>query len=176
MKWIPVIFLLAVLLISWAFYYRLRKWTFWQKVTLFSGLIYFLTVVWLTFYPAGMTFFAGGYKPIKYFGNVAYNLVALRYFDGGFVENIIMTIPAGVYLSLAKPKLSKSKILLWSLVPGLVIESCQFFSDLTVNLQRVVDIDDLCANTLGMLIGYGIVFLLKQTDLNKVITKLTLTN
>ena len=115
-------------------------------------------------------------KPIKYFGNVAYNLVALKYFDGGFVENVLMTVPAGVYLRLAKPKLSSVQLIGWALLPGLAIESCQFISDMAVNLQRVVDIDDLCANTLGVLLGFVLLQLLEYTSLKKLIIKLSLAN
>ena len=47
---------------------------------------------------------------------------------------------------------------------------------LSVNLQRVVDIDDLCANTLGVLLGFVLLQLLERTSLKKLIIKLSLAN
>ena len=176
MTWIPVLVLCLLVIVSFKRIYFFKRWTSWQKITLYSALVYSITVVWLTFYPAGMAFFAGSYKPIKYFGNVAYNLVALKYFDGGFVENVLMTVPAGVYLRLAKPKLSLVQLIVWALLPGLAIECCQFISDMAVNLQRVVDIDDLCANTSGVLLGFVLLQLLERTSLKKLIIKLSLAN
>ena len=47
---------------------------------------------------------------------------------------------------------------------------------MAVNLQRVVDIDDLCANTLGVLLGFVLLQLLERTSLKKLIIKLSLAN
>ena len=85
---------------------------------------------------------------------MSYNLHPLAYVDAEFYANILMTVPLGVYLYLAKPNLSPVAFLLLCALPGLAIESCQLVADLAVNLNRVVDIDDVISNTLGVFCDY----------------------
>ena len=51
MTWIPVLVLCLLVIVSFNRIYFFKKWTSWQKITLYSALVYSITVVWLTFYP-----------------------------------------------------------------------------------------------------------------------------
>ncbi|MEX1308218.1 MAG: VanZ family protein [Eubacteriales bacterium] len=74
----------------------------------------------------------------------------------GFFANIIMFIPLGIFLPLLFRKLDRlAKVTLVGFVFSLAIELSQLVvMMLFYASQRVFDIDDLIANTLGAAIGY----------------------
>ena len=74
-----------------------------------------------------------------------------------------MTIPLGCYVYCWRPRLKSWQLLLIALIPGAIIESAQFVSDLLVGNHRVADIDDVITNTLGVLVGYGVFWLVSKT-------------
>lgn len=168
-RWLPLATLLLILgAVHWGRIagqrYRAAQW-----ITVSSGFCYLAVLIWLTFYPTGMPFFPGLDKPLSYFGTVSYNLHPLAYVDAEFYANILMTVPLGVYLYLAKPNLSPVAFLLLCALPGLAIESCQLVADLAVNLNRVVDIDDVISNTLGVFGGYLVLKVSDHTPLTHLV-------
>lgn len=168
-RWLP---LATLLLILGALYWgeiTSQRWKTAQWITVSSGFFYLAVVIWLTFYPTGLPFCLGLDKPLFHFMTVSYNLHPLAYVDAEFFANILLTVPLGVYLYLAKSRLNLLNLFLISIIPGLMIESCQLVADLAVNLNRVVDIDDVISNTCGVLVGYLVVKLFDHTPLTHLV-------
>jgi glycopeptide antibiotics resistance protein len=80
-------------------------------------------------------------------------LVNTEPFD--MVENVVMFVPLGLLLPLIARVDSARRILLYGFVVSLSIEAVQFLADLALNGGHAVDVNDLLANTLGALFGYG---------------------
>ncbi|MFK4851652.1 VanZ family protein [Microbacterium sp. ZW T6_19] len=78
----------------------------------------------------------------------------------GLLLNALLFAPLGFLMPLVRKITSVWQVLLRGLLASLVIEIGQFVADLAVGLRRVADIDDLIANTVGALIGYGLFLLL----------------
>ncbi len=71
--------------------------------------------------------------------------------------NIAMTVPFGILVLLALKKPNWWKLLLIALALPIVIESAQAIIGFSINsMYRMVDIDDVILNALGVYIGYGI--------------------
>jgi glycopeptide antibiotics resistance protein len=76
--------------------------------------------------------------------------------------NILVTVPLGFGLAFLKP-LPPLKMLLGAVATGLFFEIGQFAgSFLTATPARVTDINDVIFNGLGVMLGYGVFFLLKR--------------
>lgn len=162
LKWSPLIIAMIILLSCYGHVVRQTNRKFWQNVTVYSCFVYLLVLCWLVFTPVGPQM-PDSYKLLMYFHGVPYNLRPLQNIDPEFVANIFMTFPLGCYVYCWRPRLKSWNLLLIALTPGLIIESTQFISDLLVGNHRVADIDDVITNTLGVLIGYGIFWLLSKT-------------
>lgn len=81
--------------------------------------------------------------------------------ESSFILNVIMMIPLGFLLPILLPKLrSLRTVTVAGFLASASIEGMQLFSLLTFGNRRIVDVDDLIANTGGAVIGYGIWFLL----------------
>lgn len=164
MRWLTLATTYLILFIA---YFRLLLKpgrTPWQRVTVYTSLGYLIVVAWLVFAPVGLQL-PDSFKQLSYFHGVPYNLHPLVHVDLEFLANIALTIPMGVYLYLFKPRLAGWQVVLLALVPGCLIESVQFCSDLLVHTARVADIDDIITNTSGVLVGYLAVWLAEFTPL-----------
>jgi len=85
-----------------------------------------------------------------YFGPLA----ALQAAWYGFILNIVLTMPFGFGINFLA-RLKVLCIFLIALVVGLTIEGIQFvISTMIGYLYRVIDVNDLIANAIGVLIGY----------------------
>ena len=105
-----------------------------------------------------------------YFNHVPYNLHPLQYLTIDWFENILLTIPMGMLTYLLQDRFSLGSMIFVALIPGVTIETIQMFADLLVNLHRVVDIDDVITNWLGMMIGYGLMKFLAKIGFKRLIT------
>ena len=162
LKWYPVIIAIIILLSCYYHTFRQLNRKFWQNITVYSCLVYLLVLCWLVFTPVGPQM-PDSYKPLMYFHGVPYNLRPLQNIDPEFLANIVMTIPLGCYVYCWRPRLKSWQLLLIALIPGAIIESAQFVRDLLVGNHRVADIDDVITNTLGVLVGYGVFWLVSKT-------------
>ena len=75
--------------------------------------------------------------------------------DISFALNVIMMMPLGFLLPLIAPKLGSLKSITFTgLVTSAAIEGMQLLMMLTLGNRRIVEVDDLIANTSGAIIGY----------------------
>lgn len=161
-RWWPVVVVLGMVVMGSGLVIAQGRWTTRQRWLL--GLIgcYLVLVGWLTFYPAGVPIFAGATKPLRHFGWITYNLRPLIHVNREFWANVAMTVPLGAFYYLARRHWRPLMLVCAALVPGLVIELGQLVSDLLVNLSRVVDVDDWLTNSLGVLVGFGLMLVLDR--------------
>lgn len=85
------------------------------------------------------------------------NLVPLKnteLFD--MVENAVVFVPLGLLLALIVRRSSLRRVLLLGFLTSLTMEALQFVDAITVHGGHVADVNDLCANTVGAVVGYGI--------------------
>ncbi|AEV95481.1 VanZ family protein [Pediococcus claussenii] len=133
--------------------------------------VYLICVFWLIFTPG--LYYLGDTYYMRYFwfGTAKIVYVPAGLTSEGSIMNMIMTLPAGVYLRLLLPnKVNKIPIVFMLAISiGLFNEGGQFILDLLVNIQRTVDITDVITNSIGVILGWGIAFLirLKHVDLWK---------
>lgn len=74
-----------------------------------------------------------------------------------------MTVPLTFLFATAFPKYRNfKKACLLAFTVSLVIEFGQGILDITTQLNRIVDIDDLIFNTIGGLIGYALFNFIKK--------------
>jgi|SRR5215207_1329300 len=86
------------------------------------------------------------------FGSCNLPILCLR----NIYENILLTIPFGFGISFIS-KIRPRNVYWLALVVGLVLEIIQLVISLIVHSAfRVVDINDVLLNTIGVLIGYGL--------------------
>jgi glycopeptide antibiotics resistance protein len=75
--------------------------------------------------------------------------------DISFTLNVIMMIPLGFLLPLIAPKLGSLKsITIAGFVTSAAIEGMQLLMLVTLGNRRIIEVDDLIANTGGAIIGY----------------------
>jgi len=89
------------------------------------------------------------YKEIFVYGNI-------RNFIIYFIGNIVMFIPIGFFIPLLWNKISFKKIMLIAFSVPLFIEICQ------LPQARIVDIDDVWLNALGVLSGYFLFLIISK--------------
>ncbi len=174
-KWIPY-FIHMTSLVFWlkAESQRISRLTNWQIFTIFSALVYVLAVSYLTLAPTSYAFSGVQQVAPIMFGNVPMNLVPFLSSSIDYYQNILMLMPFGVYLTLLRPHWRPKNIFLAGLFVSTGIEFLQFILDWFINLSRWVDINDIITNTLGVLVGWTIMQVLKKTKLNKLIRKFTI--
>lgn len=172
-KWIPFtcfIFIIAIASDRLSATHR----SFWQRVTIWSGAIYFAAVSWLTMAPTNLNIPTAS-KHFFYFHQIAYNVIPFQATSWEFFLNIVMTIPAGVYLYLASEHhRTVPRVLIAGVCLGLFIESSQFIFDLIFDLQRTADIDDVITNACGVYIGFLGTSFLGLTPLRGLLHRLTI--
>ncbi|WP_055532016.1 VanZ family protein [Streptomyces graminilatus] len=77
--------------------------------------------------------------------------------DPSILANVVMTVPFGMMLPLLWRKASSlGRVTLWSALLSLSVEITQAILYAAVSYGRTIDATDLVANTLGGMIGYGI--------------------
>jgi glycopeptide antibiotics resistance protein len=117
--------------------------------------IYLVCVAWLLFTPG--QYFIDFYYETHYIlwhnAKIIYIPAALR--SMGSFMNIVMTIPAGVYLGILFHKhLNWFLVVIAAGMTGLFNEGMQLVLDVLINIQRTVDITDVITNACGVIVGY----------------------
>src|SRR5687767_10950865 len=86
------------------------------------------------------------------FGRCDFLLICLR----NIYENILLTIPFGFGISFIA-KITRRNIPWFILLVGITLEFTQLVISLVVRSSfRVIDINDVILNAIGLLLGYGI--------------------
>ncbi|GEP20191.1 VanZ family protein [Pediococcus argentinicus] len=120
-----------------------------------ASFIYLNCVWWLILHPNSSFGVDYYYMPHFFFKNakIVYKVCGLT--DPSTFLNITMTIPAGIMIHLyLKNWLNVITVILCAIMIGFFNEGTQFLFDILFNLNRTVDITDVCTNSLGVLIGY----------------------
>ena len=121
-------------------------------ITIILFIIYLLFLVWIILFKVGFSL-----KELE--ATRAYNLIPFHYEDGhnmGFhfsevIDNVLIFIPVGVYLSLLFKKMSFWRRTALVFAISLVLECPQYI----LAVGRF-DITDLITNTLGGIVGIGL--------------------
>jgi glycopeptide antibiotics resistance protein len=71
-------------------------------------------------------------------------------------QNVVVFVPLGVLLPLVAPVRSPGRAVLGGFLVSLTMEALQFVNAVTGHGGHVADVNDLLANTLGALVGYGV--------------------
>lgn len=75
------------------------------------------------------------------------------YYDLGFIENIILTIPLGFLIQKNFPKISLVSMVPVGLFVGASVETMQYYLSHLFLINRTSDISDVVANAAGIVIG-----------------------
>lgn len=155
--WIALIFLIAYLIILWrksaSVFHIILITVFWFYIMAVAN----ATLFPIPFSEASLKEMLGKayyFPPINiipfYFGTSAYSRMILY----GIVGNIFLTIPFGFGLSFVTA--IKKRSFLWlPFVVGLGIELTQLLISLIIGFfYRVIDINDVLMNALGVWVGY----------------------
>lgn len=154
-KYIPFLGLALIILIGCLIAYERRPSL--DRAVVFGSLaVYLVCVAWLLFTP-GQYFFNPYAYYARYFywhhAKIIYYPSALR--SMGSYMNIVMTIPAGVYLGILFHRhLNWLTVILCAGLVGIFNEGNQLILDMIINIQRTVDITDVLTNAAGVVIGY----------------------
>lgn len=86
------------------------------------------------------------------------NLTPLAGLDDpiGIVLNVALFVPMGVLLPLLLRAPSAGRVVVTGFLVSLGIELTQLLADVTVSVGRVADVDDVMANTAGVVVGYAL--------------------
>lgn len=172
-KWIPFTILIFIIAITADRLSRTHQ-KFGQRLTIWTAAVYFAAVSWLTMTPTSLDIPTAS-KHFFYFHTIAYNIIPFQGTSVEFFLNILMTVPAGIYLYLWGQRSHRLwKVLLVGVGLGLLIESCQFVCDLVFDLQRTADIDDVITNAFGVYLGFIGMGVLGMTPLRLLFNKLTI--
>lgn len=135
--------------------WRLRRGDRFTVFRLLSGVaasVYFAALIALTFLPLGLG--SSDYeKPWWIWVNVV-PFQDIVDDPVGLTLNVALFVPLGVLAPLLLRTSTWLRAALLGLLVSLSIEIVQFIGDVTVDLGRVADIDDLITNVLGTVIGY----------------------
>lgn len=121
-----------------------------------SFVIYVISVFWLILTPRDISI-----KPFLMFGakSIGQAIVIVKPYSSladSTRENVIMTIPAGIYLYLFSRNrhLNILEVALIALGAGIFNEGTQFILDQSFQINRVVETMDVLTNSLGVILGY----------------------
>lgn len=147
MRWEPLLFIMLV-----AGFSALAIILFGGKRRWIAGLIlvYFTGLATILFTPISIDGTAPYLMPL---GVGRVNLTRLALFNLGFLENIILTVPLGLLIKAALPKLPLLGVSFVGLFVGSSIETTQYILSHHFLINRSSDINDVLANALGILIG-----------------------
>lgn len=85
----------------------------------------------------------------------------------GFIENIILTIPLGMILKKFIPQLPFVIVGIIGLIFSSGIEIMQYYLSQSLFINRSSDINDIIANTLGVIVGYFIIMVYRSYKANE---------
>ncbi len=175
-KWLPYLIDLTSILIWLKLQFRtIMTLSRWQLVTLISTIIYIIVVSYLTLAPTSVAFVGPQQVVPLMVAGAPVNLIPFWSTTADFYQNVLMMLPLGVYVALIKPEFKLKKVFFSGIVISTAIEAAQFVLDITVGLSRWVDINDVLTNALGVLVGWGMIFILKKTPLKKIICRFCIT-
>ncbi|MCQ6288539.1 VanZ family protein [Bacillus cereus] len=144
-----------------------RKYTYSQYVLLVSFLIYVMGVIHFTVFPIEVNI--GKYaNQAPWYSSI--NPIPLLTLDSkSFILNVIMFFPLGVYLPFLKNNYHAVKnIARIGFFTSISIEITQLCLRIFAGNGRMMDINDLIANTLGCILGYLIIQRLLQINSIKI--------
>ena len=166
MRWVP---LLVILILGVIAGLVILHNDFDKKQFYFAAisLIYLMILGTIVFTPVSINGLTVLITP-KGIGRV--NLTQLSINEVGYYENIILTIPLGMLLKFHWSKLSVILVTFLGMLVSVGIETIQYFLSHWLLIDRTSDINDILANTTGVLLGAIIIvsyrYLTKQkTDL-----------
>lgn len=166
MRWVP---LLVILILGVIAGLVILHNDFDKKQFYFAAisLIYLMILGTIVFTPVSINGLTVLITP-KGIGRV--NLTQLSINEVGYYENIILTIPLGMLLKFHWSKLSVILVTFLGMLVSVGIETIQYFLSHWLLIDRTSDINDVLANTTGVLLGAIIIvsyrYLTKQkTDL-----------
>ncbi|MDM7515956.1 VanZ family protein [Lentilactobacillus sp. TOM.63] len=163
-RWIPF-FMNVTALMIWLKLQsrRLSQLSLWQLVTVISSVSYVMVVGYLTLAPTSNVFVTDQQVAPMMIGKAPVNLIPFWSTSADFYQNALMMIPMGVYLALLVPGFKFKDVVLTGTLVGIGIESLQLILDITVNLSRWVDINDVLTNAFGVMVGWLIMRGLEHT-------------
>lgn len=154
-RWIPF-FMNVTALMIWLKLQsrRLSQLSLWQLITVISAVSYVMVVGYLTLAPTSNAFVTDQQVAPMMIGKAPVNLIPFWSTSADFYQNVLMMIPMGVYLALLAPSFKLKDVVLTGTLVGIGIESLQLILDITVNLSRWVDINDVLTNAFGVMVGW----------------------
>lgn len=72
------------------------------------------------------------------------------------LQNVLVFLPLGVLVPVIFRDRSASRVLVFAFFFSLVMETLQLINSVTTRGGHVADVNDLCANTVGGIAGYGL--------------------
>lgn len=155
-RWIPLLIILTVAF--FALIYIIEKITeFNKKHFYFASLLYLTLLATILFTPFS---FDGTAVYLMPAGIGQVNLHHI-YYDLGFVENIILTIPLGFLIKEEIPQTSILSMAPLGIIIGGSIETTQYILSHLFLINRTTDISDVVSNAIGIVIG-GILLVVYQ--------------
>lgn len=141
-----------------------RRYTPLQYATVTAFAIYLLAVVHYTLLPI-YVFDVDLSGMFRYFPHWNLNFVPFsRLFPRDFVLNVALFVPLGFLLPLLLVRYeSLARIARVGLLLTVAIEGLQFLLMMVFGSGRGVDVNDVIANTLGAVLGYGLLRLALRT-------------
>ncbi|WP_232365334.1 VanZ family protein [Lentilactobacillus fungorum] len=171
-RWLPFFLNVTALLIGIKMKSRqLSKLSAWQLFTICSAVVYVMAIGYLTLAPTSYAFVKNQQVTVMMVGSAPVNLIPFWSTTADFYQNMIMMVPLGGYLALLVPTFKLKDVVLTGILVSIGIETLQFVLDLTINLSRWVDVNDVLTNAPGVVIGWLLIVLIKHTPLRKVIKK-----
>lgn len=159
--WFPTTLPLFLLLIFPYYKYLIRGKSTSEKVLRCLLFIYLFVLTDLTQAPFPYNYQA--LEHIAHFHQFRYNIVPLNSFHQmQFFLNIILFIPFGILVPLNLKDFKFSHIIFIGFICSLGIEIFQLFTSALYLNVRSFDVDDIITNTLGTLVGYVILILLRK--------------
>lgn len=164
MRWLPFVILVIASLVS-----------LWIVFSNFRNTRYFKLIVLAVIYFTGLGIIL--FTPISFDGRSIYfmeegigrvNKTRLYLHGLGFIENIILTIPLGMILKKFVPQLPIAILGLIGLILSGGIEIVQYYLSQNFLINRSSDINDVIANTVGVIIGCFVVMAFKRLESNKI--------
>lgn len=149
MRWLPLVFIILVLGIS-----------YFVIVKRFKASKHYAWIILSLLYLIGISVIL--FTPISFDGSSIYvmspgigrvNKLRLYMHGAGFVENIILTIPLGMMLKKLVPQLPMVVLFVLGVLISSGIEIVQYYMSHYFLINRSSDINDIIANALGIVIG-----------------------
>ncbi|MFC6323350.1 VanZ family protein [Companilactobacillus baiquanensis] len=156
MRWIPFFVISSISFLSGVYILTNVKEFEKRRMALFSlGYLTFIGVILFT--------------PMSFDGRSVYVMPAGAgsvnihriYYDLGFIENIILTIPLGYLIKEYFAEISLFDVIPIGLIVGASIETLQFYLSHLFLINRTSDISDVISNGVGIFIGASL-FLVYQ--------------